>query len=160
MSVSICRQEFVRPPNPSALHLRCFAHLDTDIETILPHLNTVLKGFHYAADPPSLTLKHQAKLITLSPRGIAINIVKDQEEAAVLLDWLVETINATWENWENITPTRERPAPPGIFEILKLLPRTNCRECGESTCMVFAVKVSDGLKDLASCPRRSGNQVP
>jgi hypothetical protein len=41
MPVSICGQEFVRPPNPSARHLRCFAHLDTDIETILPHLNTV-----------------------------------------------------------------------------------------------------------------------
>jgi ArsR family metal-binding transcriptional regulator len=159
MPVSICRQEFVRPPNPSARHLRCFAHLDTDIEAILPHLNTVLKGFRYNADPPCLTLKHQAKLITLSPRSIAINIVRDQEEAATLLEWLMKTINATWENREGIEPTREGPPPPRILEILKLLPRTNCRECGAPTCMVFAVKVSDGVKDLADCPRRGVDQV-
>jgi ArsR family metal-binding transcriptional regulator len=154
MPVSICRQEFVRPPNPSARHLRCFAHLDTDIEAILPHLNTVLKGFRYAADPPSLTLKHQAKLITFSPCGIAINIVKDQEEAATLLAWLVQAINETWENRENIEPTTEARPQPRIIDILKLLPATNCQECGEPTCLVFAVKVSEGLQDLAGCPRR------
>ena len=154
MPVSICHQEFVRPPNPSARHLRCFAHLDTDIEDILPHLNTVLKGFRYAADPPSLMLKHQAKLITFSPRSIAINIVKDQEEAATLLSWLVQTINETWENRETIEPSTEATPQPRIIDILRLLPGTNCRECGEPTCMVFAVKVSEGLKDLAGCPRR------
>jgi ArsR family metal-binding transcriptional regulator len=154
MPVSICRQEFVRPPNPSARHLRRFAHLDGDIEAILPHLNTVLKGFRYAADPPTLTLKHEAKLITLTSREIAINIVKDQEEAAALLAWLVTAINATWENRENIEPTTASPPQPRMMDILRLLPRTNCRECGEPTCMVFAVKVSEGVKDLAGCPRR------
>jgi ArsR family metal-binding transcriptional regulator len=142
MAVKIGAQEFVRPPNPNARHLRCFAHLDGDIEAILPHLNTVLKGFRYAADPPTLTLKHEAKLITLTSREIAINMVADQEEAAALLAWLVEAINATWENRE-------------IIDILRGLPGTNCRECGEPTCMVFAVKVSEGVKDLAGCPRRA-----
>jgi ArsR family metal-binding transcriptional regulator len=157
MPVTICHREFVRPPNPSARHLRCFAHLDTDIEAILPHLNTVLKGFRYAAAPPTLTLKHEAKLITLTSREIAINMVRDQEEAATLLEWLLQTINTTWENRDSIEPSREGPPPFRILDILKLLPKTNCRECGEPTCMVFAVKVSDGVKDLASCPRRVVN---
>jgi ArsR family metal-binding transcriptional regulator len=154
MLVSICRQEFVRPPNPSARHLRCFAHLDGDIEAILPHLNTVLKGFRYAADPPTLTLKHEAKLITLTSREIAINMVADQEEAAALLAWLVEAINTARENRENIEPTTASPPQPRMMDILRLLPRTNCRECGEPTCMVFAVKVSEGVRDLAGCPQR------
>jgi ArsR family metal-binding transcriptional regulator len=157
--VRIYRQEFVRPPNPSAQHLRCFAHLDTDIETILPHLNTVLKGFRYASAPPTLTLKHEAKLITLTSLEIAINMVRDQEEAASLLEWLLQTINATWENRETIQPTCEESPRPRILDILKLLPKTNCRECGESTCMVFAVKVSEGVKDLASCPRQVVNHA-
>jgi ArsR family metal-binding transcriptional regulator len=155
MAVKISAEEFVRPPNPNARHLRCFAHLDGDIEAILPHLNTVLKGFRYAADPPTLTLKHEAKLITLTSREIAINMVADQEEAAALLAWLVEAINATWENRANIKPTTEAPPQPRIIDILRGLPGTNCRECGEPTCMVFAVKVSEGVKDLAGCPRRA-----
>ena len=157
MPVTISRREFVRPPNPSARHLRCFAFLDTDIETILPYLNTVLKGFRYAADPPTLTLKHEAKLITLTSREIAINMVRDQEEAADLLEWLINAINATREDRESIEPTGEGPPPPRILDLLKQLPKTNCRECGEPTCMVFAVKVSEGVKDLASCPKRVVN---
>jgi CO dehydrogenase/acetyl-CoA synthase gamma subunit (corrinoid Fe-S protein) len=39
-----------------------------------------------------------------------------------------------------------------VFEILKLLPRTNCRECGEPTCMVFAARAAEGVKSAAECP--------
>jgi CO dehydrogenase/acetyl-CoA synthase gamma subunit (corrinoid Fe-S protein) len=39
-----------------------------------------------------------------------------------------------------------------VLEILKLLPRTNCRECGEPTCMVFAARAAEGIKDAADCP--------
>jgi len=38
-----------------------------------------------------------------------------------------------------------------VIEILKLLPRTNCRECGETTCMVFAARMAEGVKDPGDC---------
>ena len=79
---------FVRPPNPTAQHLRCYAHLEDDIGAVLPYLNTVLKGHQFCPDPPSLTLKFHAKLITLTAHEIAINIVKDQTEAYDILEWL------------------------------------------------------------------------
>ncbi|MBW2711975.1 MAG: Fe-S cluster protein, partial [Deltaproteobacteria bacterium] len=28
----------------------------------------------------------------------------------------------------------------------KLLPKTNCKECGQSTCMVFATQIAEGAK--------------
>lgn len=34
---------------------------------------------------------------------------------------------------------------------MKLLPRTNCRECGETTCMVFAARMAEGVKDPGDC---------
>ncbi|MDZ7831954.1 MAG: (Fe-S)-binding protein [Desulfobacterales bacterium] len=40
---------------------------------------------------------------------------------------------------------------PGIIEILKLRPKTNCRDCGEPTCMVFATKVAEGAKRPEDC---------
>jgi ArsR family metal-binding transcriptional regulator len=39
-----------------------------------------------------------------------------------------------------------------MMEVLKLLPRTNCKECGEPTCMVFAVRLIEGAKDQDNCP--------
>ena len=52
--------------------------LDQDIREVLPCLNTVLGGFEYTLEPPSLKLKAHGKLITLHPRRIAINALRDE----------------------------------------------------------------------------------
>ncbi len=38
------------------------------------------------------------------------------------------------------------------IQIFKLLPKTNCKECGEPTCLAFAMKLAAGKAELASCP--------
>jgi acetyl-CoA decarbonylase/synthase complex subunit gamma len=38
------------------------------------------------------------------------------------------------------------------IEIFKLLPKTNCRECGFHTCLAFAMNLSAGKVDLSACP--------
>ena len=153
MLLSQYRTKYVRPPNPTAQHLRCFADLENDIGAVLPYLNTRLKGHQFFRDPPSLTLKYRGgTLITLTSHEIAINIVKDEAEAKDILEWLKEEINATWERRGEIVPSFEVAAPPRVLEILKLLPRTNCGACGQPTCMVFAVEVGQGAQGPHGCP--------
>jgi 4Fe-4S ferredoxin len=36
--------------------------------------------------------------------------------------------------------------------IFKLLPQTNCKQCGEPTCFSFALKLTASQKKLADCP--------
>ncbi|MBW1921909.1 MAG: hypothetical protein JRJ35_00400 [Deltaproteobacteria bacterium] len=36
--------------------------------------------------------------------------------------------------------------------LFKLLPRTNCKECGESNCFNFALKLASGDRTLEQCP--------
>ncbi len=152
MLIQAYTTSFVRPPNPSAQHLRCFAAFDADLTDLLPYLNTVLKAYDYSADPPTLTLKLPGKLVTIHPREIAINIVKDEAEAGEILAWLQQEINATWERRGEIVPSLVNAPRPRVFDILKLLPKTNCRKCGEPTCWVFAVGLSNGDKAPAQCP--------
>jgi acetyl-CoA decarbonylase/synthase complex subunit gamma len=38
------------------------------------------------------------------------------------------------------------------IEIYKLLPQTNCKECGDPTCLAFAMKLAAGKTELALCP--------
>ena len=38
------------------------------------------------------------------------------------------------------------------IQIFKLLPKTNCRECGHPTCLAFAMALATGKADLSSCP--------
>ncbi len=147
------RKEIFRPEcNPQFQSLHCIAHLDEDITEVFPYLNTVLGGHQYFREPPALTLKSHGKLITLHPREIAINALRDEEEADRILEWLKGEINETWEKRSDIQPSFETPAKPRILEILRLLPKTNCRECGRPTCMVFAAQVAEGGRGAEDCP--------
>ena len=147
------RKEIFRPEcNPQFQSLHCIAHLDEDITEVLPYLNTVLGGHQYFKEPPALTLRTHGKLITLHPREIAINALKDEAEADKILEWLKQEINEAWEKRDGIDPSFDTPEKPRIFEILKLLPKTNCRECGQPTCMVFATHVAEGGRGPEDCP--------
>ena len=137
---------------PSAMSVQCFAHLDEDISEALPYLNAVLGGFTYTKDPPSVTFKSQGKLITVHAKKIAINALKDEDEATKIIEWLKREINSAWEKREKIEPLYEAAPQPKVLEILKLLPKTNCKECGQPTCMVFAAQVAEGAKGLEGCP--------
>jgi len=146
------KKELFRPKcNPSFQSVHCVAHLDQDISEVLPYLNTDLGGGNYIKSPQSLTLKVHGKLISLHPREIFVNALQDESEADEILEWLRKEINATWERRGEIQPTFEVPAPPQMLEILKLLPKTNCRKCGEPTCTVFALRVADGAKGPDDC---------
>jgi ArsR family metal-binding transcriptional regulator len=131
--------------------VHCFAHLRQDVSDALPYLNAVLGGFEYLKDLPSVTFRAQGKLITVYGKKIAVNALKDETEAKKIVEWLKNEINDAWEKKDTIEPCYTGMPRPGIMEILKLLPRTNCRECGQPTCMVFATQVAQGAKSAEDC---------
>jgi hypothetical protein len=45
------------------------------------------------------------------------------------------------------------PQPKNAMEIFQLLDKSNCRQCGEKTCLAFAGAVFTGRKRLAECPK-------
>jgi len=146
------RKEIFRPEcNPTFQSLHCIAHLDEDISEVLPYLNSALGGHRYCEDPPALTLKAHGKLITLHSHKIAINALEDEAQADKILEWLKQEINETWENRGEIEPVFENAPRPSILEILKNLPRTNCGDCGQPTCMAFAVQLAEGARGVEDC---------
>ncbi len=40
---------------------------------------------------------------------------------------------------------------PSVMEIYQLLPKTNCKKCGEATCMAFAIALLSRKKKVAEC---------
>ena len=159
MLLTSYRKEMKRPKcNPSFERLHCIAHLDQDISEVLPYLNAVLGGEAFFKDPPALTIKVHGKRVTLHPKQIAINALQDEEEADRILEWLKKEINETWQNRDKITPLFESPKKPEVFQILKFLPKTNCKKCGAPTCMVFAVQMAEGGRSVDQCPEMSEEQ--
>lgn len=147
------RKEIVRPEcRPEAESVHYIAHLDEDITEVIPYLNAVLGGFQYLKDPPSVSFKNHGKLIAVHPRMICVNALRDEAEGEKIIQWMKQEINDAWERRGEIEPKFEGAPKPKVIDILKLLPKTNCRECGQPTCMVFAVQVAEGGKGPEDCP--------
>lgn len=145
--------EISRPEcNPGFESLHGHAHLDQDVAEVLPFLNRELGGFEYTTHPPSVTFRAHGKLITVHPRLIAVNALRDRDEADKIVAWLQGEINRVWAERDAIEPKYDGAGRPGVFEILKRLPRTNCRACGRSTCMVFAAQAAEGVLGPEDCP--------
>lgn len=51
------------------------------------------------------------------------------------------------------------PRPQHAMEIFRLLDKSNCRECGEKTCLAFAGAVYQGRRRLAECPHLDARTV-
>jgi ArsR family metal-binding transcriptional regulator len=145
--------EVTTPPcEPGAERFGAIARLVEDIREVLPYLNATLRGAVYNAAGPTLTWKKGGHNIVFHPYQIAVSNVADRETALREVQELVELVNRTWERRGEIQPdwtTRRRVGPMDIYN---LLPRTNCRACGQPTCYTFALKLALGQVRIHDCP--------
>jgi len=147
------REEISRPTcNNTFQSLHCIAHLDEDISEVLPYLNSVLGGDTYIKDPPSVTFKLHGKLITVHAGKIAVNALRDEAEARHILEWMKEQINQAWEQRKTIVPKFDGRSIPAFLEIYRMLPKSNCKKCGQPTCMMFSSLATQGIKGAGDCP--------
>ena len=137
--------------NHLAERANALAELSDDISEVFPYLNAVMSGARFNPVGRSLVLQHQGHRIVLRPRQAAISNLEDDNEARRVLDWLVDVINRTWDQRANIEPRHEAARQPGLIEVYRLLPGSNCRACGEATCLAFAAKLARGEANLELC---------
>jgi len=143
---------FTPPCDPGAERFAARVRLTADISETLPYLNATLHGAIYHLSAKALTWKKDGHSIAFHAYEIATSNVEDRESAEQEIKELIELVNRTWERRAEITPdstTRQRPTPMAIY---KLLPNTNCKQCGEETCYSFALKLAVTQKKLADCP--------
>lgn len=143
---------FTPPCDPGAPKFAAIARLTVDIREVLPYLNATLPGAVYNAQGPALTWKKGGRNIAFHPYEIAVGNLEDRQEAVKVIEGLIKKVNRTWERRDEITPDYEMHRRPTPLEVYKLLPGTNCKACGESTCYVFAIKLVAGHVKLEACP--------
>jgi len=146
---------FLPECNSSFQSFHCTAYLNEDITDALPHLNAELDGHQYTANPPSVTFKIYGRLITMHSRKIAINALDSAEQADKILEWLKLQINDIWARRDEMEPSSKPPAKPAVIELLRILPRSNFKKCGQPTCTVFATQIIEGGKGTEDCPELS-----
>ena len=153
MLIKLYYLEVNRPPcDPATERFDAIARLAESISPVLPYLNANWSGAIYYPEACVLTWRIGGRAVVVRPREIVVSRLENREDAVLIIDRLVGMINRTWEHRYEITPswgTRHRPTP---MEVYKQLPQTNCRECGEPSCYVFALKLVALQMALEDCP--------
>ena len=147
-SITLC---YVAPCIADQKKIRLIAYFSRDISEIMPYLNAVIKGASYNKNAPTLTFTKGRRVINLYNLKVTIAKADDIIDAWNILDELKELINKTYQNRDKIKPNYEEKVKITALQIYGWLPKTNCKACGEATCLAFAVKLLLGEQKLENC---------
>ena len=142
---------FTPPCEPGAERFSAIAHLPNDIREVFPYLNATLRGAVYEPAVPSVSWRKAGHYVVFQPHQIGVSNVEDREAAIREVEGIIALVNRTWERRDQIEPNYETRRRPTGLEVYKLLPRTNCRACGEASCFAFANKLTAGQVRLEAC---------
>ena len=131
--------------------LRAIAHISGDLAEVFPYMNAVRKDAYYNVEGPTFTFMDQYRMISLYPRRIAMAKVDDIVDIWRTLESLRRFSNECWQNRQSIEPSFELRKKPAALEIFVRLPRTDCGQCGEKTCIAFALRLWSGQISLFQC---------
>ncbi len=131
--------------------IRAIAHLSGNLADVFPYMNTIHTRAFYNLDGPSFTFMDEYRMISLYPGRIAIAKADDIVDLWRILESLRISFNQCWLDRKKITPSYELRKRPAALEIYFHLPKTNCSQCGEKTCMAFALKLWSGQASLFGC---------
>ncbi|MGC8998938.1 MAG: (Fe-S)-binding protein [Candidatus Bathyarchaeia archaeon] len=136
--------------------LQITAQADKPLSEIVPILFLAIPHSQYAKAFGSVTFLIDGKLVTVYSDGkIKLGCVLREEIALRLLEKLKVVLDKAYEYYERhgspdpkLLEAKQKLNP---IEIYRLLPKINCKECGEQGCFPFAVKLANGEKTLQEC---------
>ncbi len=146
----------LRPPGPEMMkgstHCLATFRLHTDVSQLFPHINAVAEDAVYYEDPPFIKFSLDRFQCALHPESGAASPFEKEGEAHVFMDRLLAFLNDLHVRRDSIEPSYRMYRQVSVLDVFRLLPRTNCRECGFPSCMAFAAAVSKQETVPARCP--------
>jgi ArsR family metal-binding transcriptional regulator len=124
---------------------------DRPLDEIIPYLATLPDVITYNPEARTLTFRRQPGFLTLYPEKVYITQVKDAGEGLELLAALKDAVNVTWEHRAELVAVTAARRAPRHLDVYTLLPQTNCKQCGEASCLAFAVMLIQQKHSLDEC---------
>lgn len=144
---------------PGAEYWNATARFEEELTDVFPYLNAELTNVIYSPAAKQITWRYGDRSVALKPHEITISNLPDRDTATIEMEKIVAEINRIWMDRENLTPLHTARKRLVAMEIYRLLPQTNCRECGQASCFAFAGKLTVGEADVQECtPLFAGDQ--
>lgn len=122
------------------------------LNEVLPYLAALPGIIAWNPDELTLTFRRPHGFMTLYNDKVYITQVVDTTEGLELFAALRDAVNKVWEKRAELTAITSKKRAPRHLDIWELLPRTNCGQCDEATCLAFAVAVVQQKRHLTECP--------
>lgn len=128
-------------------------NLDADVRELFPYINADKEDARYQHRPLHVQFHHEKVLCTLYPEEAIAAPFKGRDHVFDFLEGLITYLNNLHKRCHELKPDHNiYRQPPSVVDILKALPRTNCRACGHATCSSFAVALRSGQASPSHCP--------
>lgn len=129
-----------------------YFRLEVDISGLFPYINAHIKSAKLLNTPRHIQFRLTGKQYTVYPMEVLSAPFKDRDEAHRFANHLIDFLNEINLNKDSITPDFREYQPVSVMDLFKLLPKTNCKECGYSTCLAFAGALRIGEVAPNKCP--------
>jgi len=137
---------------PGSARWGVLVNLPSDISAVFPYLNAVIDNAWYDHQNQILILREPSQAYAFRPNEIRIARTDDPVQAQQITTELIEKVNRVWQERDNVTPRFTERTLPAVMDIFKLLPGTNCKQCGYPTCLAYAADLRQGAVQLEQCP--------
>jgi ArsR family metal-binding transcriptional regulator len=134
-----------------ASKIRLIAHISGNLTEVFPYLNAEMSRATYCRDAGTLTYTDGYRLVSLYAQRLTVAKADELVDAWRTLESIRCLVNDTWRRRSSISPCWEMRRKPPALEIYRRLPGTNCRACGEATCLAFALRLWNGTVKPSLC---------
>ena len=135
------------------LNWGAYCRLDNDVSELFPYINAAVDKARYQVHPHHVRFAFKDVLCTLYPAEAMVAPLRGRDHALIIIEDLIAFLNDLYARRHSVQPDHQvYQQPASIVDIVKSLPRSNCRECGYPTCMAFAAAVRNGDAVPSDCP--------
>lgn len=126
--------------------------LDQDVRPLFPYINALLDDALFYEKPEHVRFLFNGYRCFLYQNTTVAYFFDSKTAAKEFASGVIDFLNGIYDQKEDIKPNYNQIKQVPIIDILKILPKTNCKECGFLTCMAFAAALIKGKVTAQACP--------
>lgn len=123
-----------------------------NLSVLFPYINATQDSAKFYNSPKRVQFVFETIQCTLYSHEIIAAAFRDYDHAHSFSERLLTYLNDLHDRRPHIRPDFRTIDPLSAMDIYRLLPKSNCRECGFASCLAFAAALSRGKTNPSGCP--------
>lgn len=136
---------------PNSANYNVIMDLEESIEELLPYLAACLPGCTYTHGTGVINVMQAGHIIAIYPGHVTVTDLRTHDEAEEYCRECFQRIQEVKANATKIQPVFDKRPSLSVLDIVRVLPKTNCGECGMASCTAFAAGVFRRESTITDC---------